>query len=207
MTEYSTAIGVRGELRSATGSQEMDWALNDVRRMAGGPRLTCTPATGSSGASGIRPARPASRTLIYGDGKKTKAYFAFQTLWKTVRGGWRVKRTTSTDPDLRADNRALIDGSGAEWQHDVTARRRHRLRESAHRPDAWSCLPTGRGTTRPSLTLAGLHGSDLADIFVTSASQDGARTDARHISGGTLQGGPLTLPAGSITCVVSRPAR
>ena len=56
---------------------------------------------------------PPSRAEIIGDtgeGKKSKAYFAFQSLWTQVRGGWKVKRTSSTDADLRANNQALIDG-------------------------------------------------------------------------------------------------
>lgn len=204
MTEYSTAVGIRGELRSATGNQEMDWALNDVRRMAG-DLVDLHTSYWFFWRFWHSSEAPDDQDLIYGNGKKTKAYFAFQTVWTTVRGGWKVKRTTSTDPDLRADNRALIsgpepNGGMMSLPIDVIAFESPRADRTLILFANW----TGRDKSVAALT--GLHGG-TADVFVTSASQDGARAVARRIRGGTLQGGPLALPAGSITCVVSRPAQ
>lgn len=204
MTEYSTAVGIRGEMRSATGSQEMDWALNDVRRMAG-DLVDLHTGYWFFWRFWHPSVAPDDQDLIYGDGKKTKAYFAFQTLWTTVRGGWKVKRTTSTDPDLRADNRALINGPEPNGNMmslpiDVIAF------ESPRADRTLVLLANWTGRDKTLAALSGLRGG-AADILVTSASQDRARTGARHISGGTLQGGPLTLPAGSITYVVSQPVR
>lgn len=204
MTEYSTAVGVRGELRSATGSQEMDEALNDVRRMAGD--LVDLHTGYWFFWRFWHPSNAADdQDLIYGDGKKSKAYFAFQSLWTRVRGGWKVKRTSSTDPDLRADNRALIDGqepngSMMSLPIDVISF------EGPHADRTVVLLANWTGRAKAVTTLAGLRGV-AADVFVTSATLDGARTDTRPVRGGTLRGGPLTLPAGSITVVVSRPAR
>lgn len=203
MTEYSTAVGVRGPLHSDSGNQEMDWALNDVRRMAGdlvdlhtGDWFFWRFWHPSSAAD--------DQDLVYGDGKKSKAYFAFQSLWTRVRGGWKVKRTTSTDPDLRADNRALIDGPEPNGNMmslpiDVISFEGPRADRTVVLLANWT------GRDKAVTTLAGLHGG-AADVFVTSASQDGARTETRPLNSGTLQGGPLTLLAGSITLVVSRPA-
>ncbi len=201
MTEYSTATGIRGELRPATGNQELDWALNDVRRMASD---LVDLHTGywffwrfwhPSGA-------PDDQDLVYGDGKKSKAYFVFQTLWTTVRAGWKVKRTTSTDPDLRADNRALINGPEPNGNMmslpiDVISF------ESPRADRTLVLLANWTGRDKTLAALSGLHGA-AATVFVTTTSQDMARAGERRVRGGILQGGPLTLPAGSITCVVSR---
>jgi hypothetical protein len=198
MTEYSTDMGIRGELRPNSGNDQLNWTLNFVRRMAGDIVDLKTHywffwrGWHSSSAAD-------DQDLVYGDGVKTKAYHVFQKLFKTVRGGWKVKQVTDTDPDLRTDNAGLINsGSGDQWSAPVDLL-------AFEKPDGTqTCLMlvNNYGAPRSITGVSGLKGT-LANVYVTSPTQDMAAQANRGVSGGALQGGALTLPAYSVTVVVT----
>ncbi len=200
MTEYCTATGIRGELRPNSGNQEMDWALNDVRRMAGDIidihsnywffwRFWHSSSTADE------------QDLTFGDGQKSKAYYVFQKLWTTVKSGWNVKRCRTTDPDLRTDNSGLITAiSGDEWSAPVDI-----LAFEGPAADRSCLMLVNNSKADKRITaLSGLRGN-AARIFVSTPSLNMSPQPCRPLTSGRLGGGELTLPAYSITYVISSP--
>ena len=207
MTEYSTYMGICGELRPGTGNSELDWAFQDLRRMAGDIVDFKSNywffwgfwhLSGGADDENLTWGQPGSWASD-GGAHKTKAYYAFQKLWTTVKGGWTVQQCSTTDPDLRTDNSSLINsGSGDEWSAPVEI-------IAFQSPDsAKTCLllMNPYGTSKSITGISGLKGT-TADIYRTDGSNDMAFQGSRSISGGGLQGGALSLPAFSVTVVVT----
>ncbi len=196
MTEYSTDVGIRGELRPNSGVDQLNWTLNFVRRMAGDLVDFKTNYWffwrfwhSSSSAD--------DQALVYGDGQKTKAYYVFQKLWSTVHSGWKVKQTNTTDPNLRTDNSGLIQsGSGDQWSAPVDIL----AFESPSGNQSFVMLVNNGSGSKNITSLSGLDGSQ-ANIFVTTTSQDMTQQQSRTVAAGTLGNGNLTLPPYSITFV------
>lgn len=199
MTEYSTETGIRSELRTHSGSDQLDWAFNDVRRMGGDlVDLRCNYWffwRGYHSASA-----PDNQDLVYDGPRLTKAACVFQKLWRTVRPGWAVKECRTTDPDLRTDNARLIaSGSGDEWSAPVDIL----AFQSPGGKDACLLLANWKGAPKTLTAVAGLRGAQ-AQVFTTTATQDMTKTATRRIKQGALSG-PLSLPPYSITLLVTAP--
>ena len=197
MTEYSTAVGVRAELRTHTGSDQLDWAFNDVRRMGGDlVDLRCSfwffwRGYHSAGA-------PDDQDLVYDGPRLTKAAYVFQTLWRTVRPGWTVQQCRTTDPDLRTDNAGLIaSGSGDEWSAPVDILGF----QSADGNSSCLLLANWQNAPKTFTRVGGLRGG-RARVYTTTASQDMALIATRRIGAGALDG-DLSVPAQSITMIVT----
>jgi hypothetical protein len=199
MTEYSTFFGIRPEHRASSGQNELDWTLNFARRMGGDiVDQGCHywffwRGWHSSGAAD-------DQHLLYGEAKKVKAYFLFQKLWQTVRGGWRVMQITSRDLDLRADNRALIEkGSGDQWSAPVD------LLAFTSPDNTRTCLMLVNAHTesRTISGIAGLRGA-RAEFFLTTKQLDMAAQPAPVLQAGKLSG-PLELPPWSLALVTTQP--
>ena len=204
VTEYSGEMGVRGELRAHTESPELDWAFNDLRRMGGD--LVDLHANYWFFWRGYHAARAPDDQDLVSDGPhktnshKTKAYSVFQTLWKTVRPGWRVKEAHTTDPDLRTSNASLIaSGSGDEWSApvDIVAF------ESADGRRSCLLLANWKNQAKVVSGVTGLQGK-AAQVFVTTSSQDMAESGTWRVLAGALRGGRLSLPSDSISILVTR---
>jgi O-glycosyl hydrolase len=199
MTEYCGNDGVRGELRPKSGNDQLDWTLNFVRRM--GADLIDLKSDYWFFWRGWRPlVGPGDQDLVYQDSQKTKAYHVFQRLWTTVKGGWRVKRVSADAAlGLRTDNAALIaSGSGDQWSApvDIVAF------ESPDRRRTCVVLANATAAAKEVASLSGLKGR-RATVYVTTTTQDMAAQPVRDVSGGTLAGGTVSLPANSVTLVVT----
>jgi hypothetical protein len=210
MTEYSGGGGIVQQKRpydtydsSGSGNQELNWALNNVRRMAAdmvdfktnywfwwnGWNLSSTPGY---------------QSLIYGTDSQrytTKAYHVFKRLWNTVKPGWKVKQTTTTEPDLSTDNSTII--SGFEPNGNMMSQPVDILTfESADATQNLVMLCNWKNQTKNITALTGLRGAN-AKIYQTTTANDMSLVSTRNIFNGALQGGNLTLPGWSITFVVS----
>jgi hypothetical protein len=201
MTEYSTADGIRTELRPNSGSAQQDWALNFARRMAGD--LVDLRSNYWFFWRGWHPSSVADdQDLLYGDSNApglSKAYYVFQKLWQTTGPGWRVMAMTSDDPQLRTDNTALINsGSGDQWSAPVN------LLAMENAAGSQSCLMIVNhySTAKTLKSVTGLKG-DNARVFVSDLTSNMAEKTARTVAGGTLAGGDLVVPAYSVTFVIS----
>ena len=198
MTEYSTGSGVRDELQAHTGNVELDWAFNNVRRMAGD--LVDLGVNYWFFWRGWHEAsQPSEQDLVYNGPTKMKSYFIFHKLWHTVRPGWQVKQVVDRDPDLRSDNATLIrEGSGDQWSAPVDV-----LALEQPQGQATCVLVANWKSAEKRVSLAGLQGQ-VADIFLTTVDLDMAQQPERRVVDGVLQGGELVLPAHSIAIVVTR---
>ena len=205
MTEISVWSDVYPIVNSSvvldSGNPQLNWSLQYVRRMGGD--IVDFHTNYWYAWRGWHPSSAADgEDLLYGDvnaPSKTKAYYVFQKLWKTVRPGWKVKQTTGTDPDLRTDNTTLINNRDEnQWSApvDIVAF------EAGDGSASCLMLANWKGFAKNITNISGLKGTS-ATLFVTSPSQDMAQTATRAVSGGTLQGGSLTLPAYSITYVIA----
>lgn len=194
MTEYSGDGGIRPELRANSGNEQLNWALNFVRRMAGD--IVDTRSNYWFFWRGYRMSNtPGAEDLVY-DGGTTKAYHVFKALWTAVHGGdWKVKKMTSSDPSLRVDNTGLIEsGSGDQWSAPVDLIGF----ESKSGLSQVVLLANSTSSEKRISSLNGLKGT-RAVLRVSDRDRDMATAGTRSIASGSLQGGELVLPAFSIT--------
>lgn len=198
MHETCTDAGIRGELRPNSGNNQLNWALNDVRRMAGD--IVDFRTSYWFFWRGFRPnAGEGDQDLVYGDSQKTKAYYVFQKLWKTTGPGWKVMAMTCDDPSLRTDNAKLINsGSGDQWSAPVD------LLTMQSPGDDSTCLMLVNNYSVPKTvqTINGLKG-DLAEIFTTDKINNMQVQTTRTVSNGTLDSRNLVLSAYSISFLIS----
>ena len=197
MTEYCTPTGIRGELRAKSGSDQLDWTFNNVRRMAGD--IVDLKANYWFFWRGWHSSDQADeQDLVYNGPTKTKSYHVFQKLWQTVKPGWRVNKIRTTEPDLRSDNAGLIQsGSGNQWSAPVDLLAFEKPGGSA------TCLLLANWTANAKkiTALSGLRGR-AADIFTTTSDKDMEKQPTRLMADGALEGG-LMLPAYSITLLIT----
>jgi hypothetical protein len=201
MTEVAQdATPLRGDEFPATDQQDLKVAINMVRRMAADFSDFRVHYwffwRGWHSTGGV--SYPA-QDLVFGDQEHpqlTKLGMLFQALWTTVRPRWNVVAVRSSDPRLRSDNEEIIEGyepNGnmmsrgcdlAAFEDPVTSRQ---------------CLVlVNRHAESLAVRLSGLKGS-TATVRTTTAAQDLAEQPPRTIEDRVMTGGPLVLPAESVT--------
>jgi hypothetical protein len=194
MTEYSTATGIRGELQARSGDDQLDWTINNVRRMAGD--LVDLGVSRWFFWRGWHSAGQADdQDLVYDGPCKTRAYHVFQKLWTEVPSGWSLVRVNAPGGPLRADNAGLIaSGSGDQWSAPVDIL-------AFQSPDGQRGVTLLINARAEGLTveLAGMRGRSV-EAFVTDRGRDMA-TLPGALGAGRMR---LELPPWSVVIVVGR---
>ena len=199
MTEYSSATGVRAELLPNSGNIQLDNAIVFFQRMGGdivdfGVHYWFF-WRGWRAASALY-----DQDLVAGGPGSIivdKPYYAFKRLWTTVKPGWNVMRTTSTDPELRTDNDLVIyNHNGDEWSAPVHI---VGFRDSSAQA-SFLVLTNSYATSKVLQSVSGLKG-DRAIVYRFDLTHNGNSIRDTTVHNGVLQGGNLTLPAYSITMI------
>lgn len=125
-----------------------------------------------------------------------KSYWIFKKLWNTVRPGWKVKRVSSDDPDLKGSNDGNLSGTPG-LQVETYA---------FESPDASSSVvvmvnPT---TSAKTFSVGGLQGATVTQFQTTPGvdmSSNMSDKGTLEVSGGVANG--VTLAPQSVTLLSS----
>jgi hypothetical protein len=148
-----------------------------------------------------------AQDLVFGDAHQaelTQLGEVLRKVWTTVRPGWRVVTTRSSDPDgLRTDNEEII--GGYEPNGNMMSRGTDVLVFANAAHDRQLVLLVNRRSEPRTVTrLEGLVGS-RAQLSLTTASETLAAQPGRAVHNGALAGGPLLLPPLSVQLLITHP--
>ena len=199
MTEYSGNMGVRGELRPNSGDVQLDNAIGYFQRMGGD--IVDFGAhywffwRGWHSASQLY-----DQDLVASDQNGVivdQPYFAFKRLWTTVKPGWNLMRSITTDTELRTDNDLVIyNHSGDEWSAPVNI---VGFKDSTSQKSFLS-ITNSYATDKVLQTVSGLVGN-RAKVYRFDLSHHGEMILDTTLANGILQGGSFPVPAYSITMI------